>query len=229
MTDLRAAIDKRVTTWLEVRRKIERKEIKDTRLRKTITISREFGCDAYELAKKIKAQLDKSTKHPWTIFDEEAIDTVSSEKELSVRLPEASGESGEQLDTIVSDLQASWETEQARFKAVTKTIFNIALNGHAILVGRGAFAITKYLENCYHFRLIANQEFRIRSFAERNELSVKEARTIVIEQAEARDEYFRRFLNTEFTLDKFHLILNDDKIPTNIMADTIIRLMHQYE
>lgn len=221
MTDFSAAIDKRVATWLELRKKIQRKEVKDNRLRKTITISREFGCEGYPLAKILKSKLDRSTGHPWIIFDEDAIETVSSEKVLSAKLPVDLGDQGKYLDAILETPHPAWKTEEAHYVSIAKTIFTIAQDGHAILLGRGAFAITKNLPNSFHFRLIASEDFRARCYADRNEVSISEAIQSVREREEARAEFLRRFLETEFSLYNFHLIFNDDKISTDQIADTI--------
>jgi len=225
MAELFQSIDKRIAAWLELKRKMDVDKIADRRLRSTITISREFGCEGYPLARALKEKLDGLTGQTWTIFDEDAVDTISSAAEMSAQLPEDFGERGRFLDGFVAALLPSWKTEAEHYASVAKTIFAIAQQGHAIIVGRAAFAITQDLENCFHFRLIAPRDFRIGCYAKRNQLSTAEAEKTVVEKETARIAFLQDFLNLEFDLHYFHLILNDAKLANSQKVDIILRFL----
>jgi len=221
------SIDRRISTLNELKRKIESEGINKIHERKVITLSREFGCEAYPLAGVLKEKLEKLTQQPWTIFKEGNIDQISSESILSGNLSVNFGEQSRYLEAILSSLLPYWKTEVESYQEVVKTIFSIAHSGHAILVGRGASAITKDLKNCFHFRLIGSDEYRAKCYAEKHNVSIKEAEKTVVEKERLRKEFLEHFLGIRFNSHNFHLIFNRDKIPTDRIVDTIISFLYE--
>ena len=227
MNDILPFLDKRVATLLDLKRKIESEGYRKTQIGKVITISREFGCEAYPVANSLKAKLDDLTGRTWTIFTEEVIDQTSSDSVLSANLPEDFGEQNRYLEAIVAALTLNWKTERDRYREVVKTIVAIAHRGHAILVGRGASTITRELPNCFHFRLIGGLEFRANSYAKRQNISIEQAEKIVTEKEKARKEFLDRFLGVHFNIHNFHLIFNNEKVPVDQIVDSIISFVYE--
>jgi cytidylate kinase len=85
------------------------------------------------------------------------------------------------------------------FKHIPKYIIRIAQAGNAIIVGRGGAIITQTLDNCYHFRLEADLEFRVAAMARRLELTTAEARRLVKENEKTREKFLETFLHTSPT------------------------------
>ncbi len=106
-----------------------------------------------------------------------------------------------------------------------ETVFSLAQQGNSIIIGRGAFAITKDLPNCYHFRLIASSEYKAKSYAKRTNISEEEAIKVVEEKEESRSHFLSDFLNCGFEHENFHLVLNNEKLTPERMADTILNLI----
>ena len=222
-----ASIDKRISTLMELKRKIESEGLNHSHQGKVITLSREFGCAAYPVANALKEKLEELTQKTWTIFTEGEIENTNSESIFSAHLSEDFGEQNRYLKAVIAALLPYWHTEEEYYREVVKTIVAIAHRGNAILVGRGASAITRDLPNCFHFRLIGDRKFRARSYSERHEVTLKEAEKIVVEKEAIRKEFLHRFLGTEFNINNFHLIFNNEKIPTDRIVDTIISFIYE--
>jgi cytidylate kinase len=227
MTELPATIDKRIATLQELKRRIESEGLNKTQPGKIITISREFGCDAYPLAYALKERLNGLTQENWTIFTEDAIDHTPSDSVMTANLAENFGEQSKHLEAIIASLVPKWYTEADYYREVVKTIVAIAHRGNAILVGRGASTITRGMKNCFHFRLIGSTEFRARRHAERNNMAFDKAEKIVVEKEQLRHDFLKRFLGERFNLNSFHLVFNNEKVPTELMVESIICFVYE--
>ncbi|MDH5559714.1 MAG: cytidylate kinase-like family protein, partial [Deltaproteobacteria bacterium] len=168
------SVEKRIAAWADVSKKQQERKNKEQKT-KTITISREFGCEGFPLALELKSLLDAQTKEIWTIFDELLIDKIQEDRQISKSLLKGFGEQSTFMDNLLSMLVPNWDTEEEAYRSIVETIFAIAKEGNAIIVGRGGSVITQSLSNCYHFRLIAPKDFRVQVTATRMKISFDEA------------------------------------------------------
>lgn len=214
-------VEKRLASWLEIQSKNE--ELWKTESnRKTITISRQFGCQGYPLAAALQKKLEAKTNESWTIFDKALIDKISADHQISAHLLENLGERAKYLDYVIASLMPGWKSEEEAYKLVAKTIFSIAKQGNAVIVGRGAFAVTQNLKNCYHYRLVAPKEFRIKTYGALLGIDTKVAEQVLSEKESNRNNFMQDFYNTEFSDTDFHMVFNNSRMSVEKMADTII-------
>ena len=189
----------------------------------TITISRTFGCEGYVLAEALKRQLESETGKTWTIFDKALIDKINGEHSLSKNLMENLGGQSTFVDEIVAGLSEHWKSERDTFQLMAKTIYSIANEGNAIIVGRGAALIANSIKKAYHFRIVAPLQFRISKFATRTRLTSEEAKTIVVKKEAQRNKFFESFLNKNIdNPENYHAIFNNKKCHVDGIASTIL-------
>ncbi len=216
------SVDERISDWVESKRRDQiehRKKMNSF----TITLSREFGCEAYPLALKLKELLEKSTEEDWNIFDRALIEKVRGEHDLAEELLSNLGKRPGFIETLIAKRQPSWKDKTEAYKFLAKAIYSISREGRAIIVGCGGAVITQNIRRVYHFRLVAPEEFRIRSIAERTEVSYSEAETVVSTRQRERVNFFKNFLQTEADdLKYFHAIYNNDKLPVEKIAENIV-------
>ena len=149
-----------------------------------ITISREFGCDAADVAQHLVKLLNERFKpvHPWVAYDKELLDKVASELHLRRDLLDALDErSRDEMSELFDTILNHKMDDALVFRKLAEVIRSLAVHGHSVLIGRGSYLITQDLKTGTHVRLVAPRDFRIHAFAHRSDLSPQEAAKQVAE------------------------------------------------
>lgn len=168
----------------------------------SITISRETGSGAVTIAQMLVEQLnaasEPSVNAGWMVFDRNLAKQVLTDHELpqnwerfvveDARLP---------VEAIVEELLGLHPTQWTLVQHTTKTILRLASLGRAILVGRGAEAITSRLPFVFHVRLVAPLENRIKHASRYYNLTEEDAAKMIKEADHARRRYLRRYFDAD--------------------------------
>lgn len=218
------SIEKRLASVIEVsRRNLRGYSITDEERRSpTITISREFGCEGFPVSERLKELLEKKTGSTWGLMDKALLEEVAKNHSLAEEIFKSIGEKNRFLDDMLSTFSPRWHSEKDYYKLLCKQIVALATAGNVIIVGRGSSILTQSLTNCYHFRLVAAEGFKVRSIVKRLNLPEDEAEKLIRKKQKQRDAFIKDFLNRDvgdFTL--YHLIFNNGKNSTEQMAQTI--------
>ncbi|HBA71158.1 MAG: cytidylate kinase [Geobacteraceae bacterium GWC2_55_20] len=219
------AIEARLGSLLEFNRrnmaeKSARAVIEKTR--PTITLSREFGCEAYPVADYLKKQLEKISHENWIVMDKGLLEEVAKNHNLSEDLLKGLGEKSSFLDEILATFSPHWKTDKDHFRLICRHMVSLAEKGNVILIGRGGAVITHSLKNCFHFRMYASQQFKIRSISQRLEISEEEADALIRRKQKLRDAFIRDFLNRDaHDLNLYNLVINNDRNTAEKTARTI--------
>ncbi len=188
------SIDRRLTAWLDIAHR--QKTGAELPKRPAVTISRQFGCEGYPLAERLKALFDERTGETWNIYDKALLEKVAQDKNLSMEVLSHLGDASKRLDTI-SFLFPGFTSHGEAFRHLPAYILEIAGRGNAIIVGRGGAVITNKLANCFHFRLEADFEFRVGSIMRRMELDRKAAEKTVRENQKTREKFLSECLHVK--------------------------------
>jgi hypothetical protein len=216
-------IERRMSTWITIQEQLK-KEPPLTQ-RPTITISRQFGAEAYPLAETLQDLLQKKTGNSWTIFDKSLIEKVSRETDLSENFLTNLGDASRAFDALLTILPGM-RTHSDAYKILSQYLIRIALDGNAIIIGRGGAALTQHLSHCFHFRLEAPLEYRIRSLQERLGVTFNEAKSLVIENQKVRDRFIENLLNSSMEGTRFyHAVFNSSKSNSLGIARSIMGLV----
>jgi cytidylate kinase len=216
-------VDQRISAWIAIQERLARQA--RPRPKPTITISRQFGCEAYPLAESLKTELEKRTGESWTIFDKALIERVSRETHLSERLLGNLGDESHALDTLAT-LIPGWRTHSEAYEVLARYIVRIAQEGNAIIVGRGGAVVTQNLPRCFHFRLEAPFEHRVQSIQRRLNVGPKEAEKIVTEHQKSRERFLETFLHCSIADSRYYnAIFNSSKNALEQIARSILELV----
>lgn len=101
-----------------------------------ITISRQYGCNAFALAEALASSLDDTNLfQPFTIYGKGILKMISEEEDIHSNLVRSlnRGTHNEIEDWLVS-LFSGVPSEFATYKRMAKTICAIAARGHVILI-----------------------------------------------------------------------------------------------
>lgn len=219
------SVEKRVSSWIEIQKKRQEQDMAGDEPKTTITVSREFGCEGYPLVAELESRLVSITGQSWTIFDNRFVDRLIKDKEISKHLVKSFGDRAKYLDYITAALLPNWKSEPDAFKLMIEAIYSIAQQGNAIILERGAFAITKDLPNCFHFRLVAPLNYRVDSYARRTGMTEEKARNFIVEKEKDRSGFLSDFLNCSFDQESFHVVYNNSKLPIETIAGSILNLL----
>lgn len=226
------SIENRLAGLIEVSRRVKAAgDLRDkTIANRTITISREFGCEAYPAAEHLKLILEKLTGETWAIVDRSLIDEVAKRHDLQAELLHTLGKRPRWLDDMLSSLSSKWKNERDYFQLLAQKIVAIASGGNVIIVGMGGAIVTQSMKNCIHFRIFASSEFKINSICHRAKVSAAEAIAMIEKRQKAREKFVRDFLDRDINnIHYFHLLLNNDRSSAQLMAETMAAYVHAHQ
>ena len=219
------SIETRLGAMLEISRRKDEDDasrIKAGKARKTITISREFGCEAYPVAECLKGLLEKKSGQEWILMDKCLMEEVAKNHNLSEEILRGLGEKNRILDEMLATVSQRWKSEKDHYRMLCKHMFSLAEKGNVILMGRGSAIVTQSLKNCYHFRLFASRAFKVRSIARRLNISEAEAESCVEKKQKQRDAFIRDFLDQDARdMHFYNMIFNNNKNSPERIAQTI--------
>lgn len=218
------SIEQRLTGLIEVSRRarIEGEQLDRKVLKSTVTISREFGCEAYPTAEILKEILEQKTGEPWALVDRTLIDEVAKHHDVAADILHNLGKRPRWLDDMFSTLSPRWHNERDHFQLLAQQIVAIASGGNAIIVGLGAAIVTQSMKNCFHFRIFASPEFKTDSVARRASIGKAEALAMIERRQHAREKFVRDFLNKDINnINYFHLLFNNDRNSAQLMAESM--------
>jgi cytidylate kinase len=212
-------LERRLNTLININ---DRKTLHNDLESPTITLSREFGCEAYPLANELKKRLDAQTGKDWQILDKELIKKISSDKKLSENFLEHIGDSSRFMDFMAS-FGTSARTHNEAYQIMVEYIVKMAMQGNCIIVGRGAALVTQDLENCTHYRIEAPFTTRVESIARRMNLSYDDAKDKVVQRQTEREKFIKDFFAKDIRDIKYYnAIFNGEKMSVETMASIII-------
>lgn len=199
--------------------------------RRAVSISRQTGSGAHNVAEKLAARLQALGPKfacPWTVFDRNLVEKVLEDHNLPQRLAQFMPEDrvseiADAMDELFGLHPPSWTLVHQ----TTETILRLAELGNVILIGRGATIITGKLDYVFHVRLVGSLERRVKHIQEMNHLSKEAALDLIRREDRGRKRYLKRYFNTD--LDDpllYHLVVNTDLVSydeaARIIADAVM-------
>jgi cytidylate kinase len=206
------------------RRQLERVEQKSKghKPHPSITISREFGCEAYPVAEKLCELMKAQTGDDWLLMDNALLEAVAARHNLSKEMLKNLGETNRYLNEFLAAFSSDWGSQEDHFRLLSKFIISIASEGNVIIVGRGSAVVTQNLKNCHHFKLFAPMSFKIASISRRLDLSTTEAEKLIIKKQQLRDRFNKEFLDLDkHDLSYYDFLFNNGKMSTELIAETV--------
>ena len=225
LSSLPPSIEHRLSGWIRIQERLSQHE--EPRIRPTITLSRQFGCEGFPLAERLKILMEESSAEPWNIYDKTLLEKVALEEGISMDLLKKLGDITRRLEAL--GLNAPGHvTHDAAFEKVAKYLLEIAKVGNAVIVGRGGAILCHELKNSFHFRLEASFEWRVQSIMKRLELPQKEAEETVKTNSKLRDKFISQCLGANVgDLQHYDAVFNNERHSVEAMAQAITAYVKQ--
>ncbi|VAX24101.1 hypothetical protein MNBD_NITROSPINAE03-900 [hydrothermal vent metagenome] len=214
--------------WIARREKaLEKNRIKPTFF---VTISREFGCEGYDLATTLVEKINKKAGSPWPLFTRSMIDEMIAKGDV---LPDMVKNVSEKrwsfkdwfIDALVPDYLQSSSFQV--YEGTRNLIFNFIEKGNCVILGSGSQTISSGLDpgkfNGVHIRLVAPYNWRLARIGRMYKCSRGEAEKTIKERQGLRDKFISDFTGMDATdLSLYNIIFNNAKNTPDHMADLIV-------
>jgi len=163
--------------------------------RPCITISREYGCEGYSVAERLRELMMKKTGDEWILIDKAILEEVARRHNISEEILQTLGENNRILDEILATFSPRWKSDQEYFTLLSRHVVALAEQGNVIIVELGGAVITRHFEHSYHFRVYGSDRFKTATLACRLNLETEEAEILMKRKQKALEHFTRDFLN----------------------------------
>jgi cytidylate kinase len=229
----RATLDKYINSqvkyWQQQKNTLKAPPEKKS-LRKFITISREYGCSGYTIAKdivKIMNNADKTPEPLWAAYERQVLDRVMAEMELSSHLVRTLTDDAQRdLTDILKSAFSDLPPQVAVYQKLAQTIRILAGHGNVVLVGRAANVITRGMAGGFQAMIVAPMEYKVKNIMKLKNVTKKEAEKLVIENTERRVNYIREYVRFDVTdPHNYDLVINLANQSASSAANLIVEGM----
>jgi cytidylate kinase len=119
-------------------------------------------------------------------------------------------------------LNPSAYSSDKHYRHLIQVILSIADHGRAVIIGRGANFITDK-DNHFHVRVTASLEHRIKRYANKNSVSLNEAKKVVESVDRERAEYVSHHFKADVDdPHHYHLVVNVEHLTNEQVARIIV-------
>lgn len=213
------SITNRLSTWQDIQDHVTKAAA--PRVRPTITLSRQFGCEGFVLADALKSQLEALSGEPWNVYDKTLLEAVAKEEGVELDTLKRLGETARSFEKL-GITPPEYHAHAAAFRVLAERLVQFATVGNAIILGRGGAVLCQSLPNCFHVRIEAPLAWRVQSMAARLEMAEAEATQFVVSHGSAREEFMREQLRVDpHDRSFFNLTFNNAKSGVPAMAAAI--------
>lgn len=175
-----------------------------------ITISREYGCPAKPVALKLAEALSdlktaKGIKHNWKWFSKEILEESAKQLKIDpskIKYVFDYEKKGSWEDFFNSFSGKYYHNDRQIRNTIGRVVREIGEQGHSIIVGRGAIAITHDIPRSLHINLEAPLEWRAIRVSERYNLCFEKAKETALLTDKNRKEFrdYYQGKNTDYTV-----------------------------
>jgi len=190
-----------------------------------VTISREAGTGESEITASILDELNKiqdPEECPWTLYDKELVRKVVEDYNISgiqSLLPE---KKFSEIQMMFEELFGLHPTKREMAHNISKSIQRLADMGNAIVVGRGAFYITRHNSNALHIRLIGSMAKRVKHMVNEYSMSLRRAEDYIIKEDHERREYVKKLFGVDLNDPHYYdMVINTDKLSVQEITEMV--------
>ncbi|MBI5814056.1 MAG: cytidylate kinase-like family protein [Nitrospinae bacterium] len=216
--------------WVAKRQKSLEKEKKKTAF--FITISREFGCEGYELAQKLVEQIGGKGQQ-WSLFTRKMIEEACANENMEATdVHEISEKRWTFKDWFVDALVPKYLQSHSSvvFQRMRNMILNLVDKGNCVILGAGSQIITQNLDPKkffgLHIRITASNAWRLNRTEQVFKVSRGEAEDMLKARQDSRDEFIADFTGLDAgDQSLYHITFNNARNDSDMMARLIVEYM----
>jgi cytidylate kinase len=191
-----------------------------------ITISRQTGCDARQVAENVVSNLNRkygTTKWKW--IDKDIIYRIAEELHTDALRVENfyKGIELSNVSEMIMAFSGNFVSDLRVKKAIKDVVLTMCKEGFLVLVGRAGVSIAQEIKDALHIRLVAPFYWRVENVMKKKTIDIETAEEFVIDTDEKRYNLILTFLdkkplNIDFLFDA---TINRNSFTINETADLI--------
>jgi cytidylate kinase len=163
-----------------------------------ITISRQTGCDARQIAEDVVNNLNKkynTTKWKWV--DKDIIYKIAAELNTDALRVENfyKGIELSNVSEMIMAFSGNFVTDLRVKKAIKEVVLSMCKAGFIVIVGRGGVSIAQDIKDALHIRLVAPFYWRVENVMKKKNIEIEAAEEFVVETDEKRFNLIQAFLD----------------------------------
>lgn len=219
------SVDLRIGSLEEYNRRQKEKaalQHRRPRPRPCLTISREFGCEGYQVAELLRELMMQKSGDEWVMIDKAVLEEVSRRHNISEEILQTLGENNRILSDVLATFSPRWKSDQEYFSLLSRHVVALAEQGNVIIVELGGAVITRHIEHSCHFRIYGSDAFKTATLVRRLHIEPEAAEKVMHREQKARDHFNRVFLDQDgHNPALYHLLFNNNRITPAGIAHTI--------
>ena len=220
--DLFPSVEQRLRAYHDLSNRAKELVKKKAQAKPTISITREFGCEAFPIAEDLVRMAAKHTGERWVLVDKSLLDAIAKENRIPEETMQSLGTKSGLLGEMLATFSKNWKRDADYYRLLCEQVVMTATAGNAVIVGLGAPIITRNMKNCFHVRLIADHDFKVGSIARRLKISRQDAEIMVLDRQAERDKIIKKLLDAdEHDPLLYHAIFNNSKLKSKQIARII--------
>ena len=176
-----------------------------------ITVSREMGTGAYQIASDVAQRLK------YTLVDGPRIKSLAAKYGLTLEMLQMVDEKPPSYVTAEDRKRATY------LNAIELIILDLARKGNVVIYGRGGQDLLKECKNVLRLRFIADFEGRVERFAEREWIDPDMARSMIRRSDHQRGGFIHFYFDRDWQDPNYYdLVFNTSRLSEATIVDGII-------
>jgi len=197
--------------------------IEDSFINPFITVARDPGSGGASIAQAVADKLG------FTLVDEQIVDEIASSTKKRTEIIKAVDERSRSKikDFIHAMFNPEYIDDVKYITELAKVILTYALQGHVVILGRGANFITPYAKGL-HVYITAPHTIRIQRAMEFEGLNKEQAKAAIAKEQQERDDFLKQYFQTNSRKPTaYDLTLNTAHYNVNQARDVIVEAFYQ--
>lgn len=219
------SVDLRIGSLEEYNRRQKEKAAllhRKPKARPCITISREFGCEGYPVAERLRELMMQKTGDEWVLIDKAVLEEVAQRHNISEEILQTLGENNSILNEVLATFSSRWKSQQDYFRMLSRHVVALAEQGNVIISELGGAIITRHIDHSCNFRIYGSEAFKSATLAQRLKVETEKAEKLMHRHQKLRDHFTNDFLDQDdHDPLLYHLLFNNDRITAGEIAHTI--------
>jgi cytidylate kinase len=165
-----------------------------------ITISRQTGCDARQVAENVVENLNaKCGTKKWKWIDKDIIYRIASELNTDALRVENfySGIELSNVSEMIMAFSGNFVSDIRVKKAIRDVVLSMCKEGYLVMVGRGGVSIARDFARALHVRLVAPFYWRVENVMKKKNIDIEAAEEYVVDTDEKRHNLILTFLDNK--------------------------------